>query len=176
MPRIAIAVLCLVCTLATATFAAPPQPPVPKPLLAQVERLTALLKDSHAVGYPEATMVQIVKLREGRELVLVIFTIEGFGGGNSHTQYLAAFDIDRGEKGVPYYTLIDVMPIAGKGWRGVTTLSARVAQTAKGNDVAIDIDALEVAGEDAPNFPSRKAVINAFLKDGRLGEKARRRP
>ena len=109
-------------------------------------------------------------------LVLAIFTIEGFGGGNSHTQYLAAFDNDREQKGIPYYTLIDVMPIAGKGWRGVTTLDARVVQAAKGNDLAIDIDALEVAGDDAPNFPSRKIVINAFLKDGRLGEKRKRRP
>jgi hypothetical protein len=169
MIRVAIAVFCLTCTF---VFAAPS--PVPKPLRAQVERLTALLKDSHATGYPEATMFQTIKLRADRELVLVIFTIEGFGGGNNHTQYLAAFDIDRGEKSTPYYTLIDVMPIAGKGWRGVVTLNARVAQAAKGSDLTIDIDALEVAGEDAPNFPSKKIVINAFLKDGRLGEKAKR--
>jgi hypothetical protein len=61
------------------------------------------------------------------------------------------------------------MPAARKGWRAVTSLNARVTEPARGGDLTIDIDALEVTAENSPNFPSKKMVINAFLK----GESAR---
>jgi hypothetical protein len=68
------------------------------------------------------------------------------------------------------------MPVAGKGWRALTSLNARVTEPARGGDLTIDSDALEVTAENAPNFPSKKIVIHAFLKDGRFGEKSKRRP
>jgi hypothetical protein len=68
------------------------------------------------------------------------------------------------------------MPAAGKGWRAVTSLNARVTEPARRGDLTIDIDALEVTAENSSNFPSKKIVIDAFLKDGRLGEKSKRRP
>ena len=89
MRRILVLLFCLISTGLAA--AAPVSIKAPKPLLAQVQRLSELLRDSYAVWYPDATMVQLVKVREGEALALVVFTVEGFGGGNNHTQYFAAF-------------------------------------------------------------------------------------
>lgn len=161
----------LLCFATSALVAAEPTSiKAPKPLLAQVQRLTELLRDSYAVWYPDATMVQFVKPREGQELTLVVFTVEGFGGGNNHTQYFAVFSPETDEKGRQHFSLIDVMPIAGKGWRGVRNLKAKVTWNQKSNEALIAIDALEVAGDDAPNFPSKKVTINLLLKGARLVE------
>lgn len=161
----------LLCVLTSGLVSAAAPIKAPKPLMVQVERLTELLRDSYAVGYPDATMVQLVKGREGDELALVVFTLEGFGGGNNHTQYFAIFTSERDEKGKQHFSLIDVMPIAGKGWRGVMNLNAKVTRNPKSAETLIAFDALEVAGDDAPNFPSKKVRINLVLKGGRLVEK-----
>jgi hypothetical protein len=145
----------------------------PKPLLLQIERLTELLRDRYAAAYPEATMVQWVRGREGREgeeLVLTVFTLEGFGGGNNHTQYFAAFTPDMDEKGKPHFALIDVMPIAGKGWREVRSLNAKVSRNAKSNETLISFEAFEVVDDEPPNFPSKRVFITLLLKAGRLIE------
>jgi hypothetical protein len=166
--RLLVLLLCVVSSALVA--AAPASIKAPKPLLVQVQRLTELLRDSHAVWYQDATMAQVVKLCEGEELALVVFTVEGFGGGNNHTQYFAAFTPETDEKGKQHFSLIDVMPIAGKGWRGVMNLNAKVTRNPKSNEAFIAIDAMEVAGDDAPNFPSKKVTINLLLKGGRLVE------
>ena len=161
----------LASTLATA---APASPKVPKPLRAQIQRLTELLSDGHAVGYPDATLVQRIKRRTHDEIVLVIFTIEGFGGGNNHTQYFAVFTSETNEKGKEHFKLVDVMAIGGKGWRGVDKLNAKTMENLKTQEIAIVIDALEVSGDDAPNFPSKKITINLVQKAGRLFEQKSR--
>ena len=167
--QLLVLVLCVVTS--GLVSAAPASIKAPKPLLAQVERLTELLRDSYAVGYPDAMMVQLVKVREGEELALVVFTVEGFGGGNNHTQYFAAFTPEIDEKGKQHFSLIDVVPIAGKGWRGVMNLNAKVTRNPKTAETLIAFGGLEVAGDDAPNFPSKKVTINLLLKGGRLVEK-----
>lgn len=114
-------------------------------------------------------MVQFVKAG-WEEVALAVFTVEGFGGGNNHTQYFAAFSVEPGTTGAQHFSLLDVMPIAGKGWRGVMDLNATVSRGAKGGQTLISLDALEVSGDDAPNFPSKKATINIVLEGGRLAE------
>ena len=166
--RLLLLVLCVVTS--SLVSAAPASIKAPKPLLAQVQRLIELLRDSYAVGYPDATMVQLVKGSEGEALALVVFTVEGFGGGNNHTQYFAAFTPETNEKGKQHFSLIDVMPIAGKGWRGVMNLNVKVTRNPKTGETLIAFDGLEVAGDDAPNFPSKKVTINLLLKGGRLVE------
>lgn len=166
--RLLLLVLCVVTS--SLVSAAPASIKAPKPLLAQVQRLIELLRDSYAVGYPDATMVQLVKGSKGEALALVVFTVEGFGGGNNHTQYFAAFTPETNEKGKQHFSLIDVMPIAGKGWRGVMNLNAKVTWNPKTGETLIAFDGLEVAGDDAPNFPSKKVTINLLLKGGRLVE------
>lgn len=57
-----------------------------------------------------------------------------------------------------------------KNPRAVGWLHAKVTRNAKSGDTLIALDALEVATEDAPNFPSKKITINLSLKNGRLVE------
>ena len=160
----------LICLANASAFSAPAPVKAPKSLVAQVTRLTELLRDSYAVGYPDATMVQIIKRKDGDVLALTVFTVEGFGGGNNHTQYLAVFSSDDSVSGEAHFMLMDVIPIGGKGWRGVESLKARVSQPSNGQITNMAIDALEVTGNDAPNFPSKKVTVNVLLKDGRLTE------
>jgi len=167
---IAVAVL-LSCMLCTAS-AAPAAPP--KLLTAQVERLVALMRDSYATGYPEATLVQMVSPSKGRNLALTVFTIESFGGGNNHQQFFAVFEheVDKAEKR-EYYRLIDVMPIGGKGWRAVMELNAKTQKGKNSSEVQILIPALEVGPDDGPNFPSRKTTIKLVLGERLTEVKAR---
>lgn len=155
--------LCTLCQAAPAT--------APKPLLDQVQRLTELLRDSRASGYPDATLVQFITPAGGQPLVLVVFTVEGFGGGNNHTQYLAVFRPDPDAAGAePHFTLQDVMPIGGKGWRAITTLDAKARQDARTGVTTLTMQALAVGDNDAPNFPSRKTVVRVVLNKGRMAE------
>ena len=62
-----------------------PAEQVPKQLSEQVERLVKLLSDGYAVGYPKATMYRPLEGKTGGEVGLVVFTVEGWGGGNSFT-------------------------------------------------------------------------------------------
>ena len=168
MKKLFVTFFCLLCTVVSA--ATPPRH-APKAIIDQVQRLTELLRDSYAVGYPAATMVQMVKLSKDEELVLTVFTVEGFGGGNNHMQYFAAFQLDTDEDGKhPHFTLIDVIPIAGKGWRGVQSLKAKVASGSEAGEKIISFEAYDVVEDDAPNFPSKKVTVSLLLKDGRLSE------
>lgn len=165
-----------VCLMASAAAPAAPVKAAkpPKALMTQVQRLAELLRDAQATYYADFTMVQRVPPQGGDELALVVFSIEGFGGGNGHTQYLAAFTPSRAEQGEAHFTLIDVIPIGGKGWRGIPTLDARVTRAAPDGETRIVFDALAVGDGDAPNFPSRKATVTVVLKGGRLAEQAPR--
>ena len=66
------------------------------------------------------------------------------------------------------------MAIGGKGWRGVDKLNAKTTENLKTQETTIVIDALEVSGDDAPNFPSKKITINLVQKAGRLFEQKSR--
>lgn len=160
----------LICVIISTLAAAAPSIKAPNPLLVQVQRLSELLRDGYAVWYPDATITRLVKEREGSELALVVFTVEGFGGGNNHTQYFAIFIPEIDAKGKRHFSLLDFMPIAGKGWRSVTNLNAKVTWNPKRDETLISFDGLEVTDDDALNFPSKKVTINLLLKGGRLEE------
>jgi hypothetical protein len=164
--------LALLCLLSLSLHAAQaPADAPPRPLLEQVQRLSELLRDSYAVWYPEATQVRLLQAEGGEELALVVFTVEGFAGGNNHTQYLAAFAADADPQGQAHFSLIDVLPVAGKGWRAITEFAPQVSRDAGRNELSIAIDALEVTAGDSPNFPSQKTTVHLALKDGRLVER-----
>lgn len=158
--RLLAAVLFFVCTL---THAAEPKP-IPKALEEQVGHLVALIKDSYATGYPEATLVQTLDTSEESQVTLAVFTIEGFGMGNNYSQYLAAFTPEESEEGVQRYSLLDVMRIGGDSWRAIDKLEARLVSDPAGEQTLIDIPAMENTDDDAPNFPSRAAVIHLSLE------------
>lgn len=165
--------LCAAALLLSLTVAAVPAhaaTAVPKPLLAQLERLVELLRDSYATGYPEATMVQMVSPSKDRKLALAVFTIEAFGGGNNHQQFFAVFEHELDKAGRrEHYTLVDVMPIGAKGWRAIMELKAKMVTSEGSREVQFLIPALEVGPGDALNFPSRESTIKLVL-DKRLTE------
>ncbi|MGZ8238233.1 MAG: hypothetical protein ACXW00_07485 [Methylobacter sp.] len=109
--------------MAPTTFAAPS---IPKPLLsAKIQNLVTVLSDGYAVGYPKATMIQTIKGGSNIDITLAVFTIEGFGGGNNYSQYLAAFSPETMEDGKQPFRLIDVMRIGGGAWRAIQKLNAK---------------------------------------------------
>lgn len=166
--RLLPASLLLACTL---TQAAEPAP-IPKALEVQVEHLVALLKDSYASGYPEATLTQTLDTGEESQLTLAVFTVEGFGMGNNYSQYLAAFSPEANEEDVPHYRLLDVMRIGGDSWRAIDKLEAKLVSDPAGEHTLIDIPVMENTDDDAPNFPSKAAVIHLSLDESlRLVEK-----
>jgi len=157
--RLLTAALFFICTLAQA---AEPKP-IPQALEAQIGHLVALLKDSYATGYPDAALVQTLDTGEDSQVTLAVFTIEGFGMGNNYSQYLAAFTPEENEEGVPHYSLLDVMRIGGDSWRAIDKMDARLVSDPSGEQTLIDIAAMENTDDDAPNFPSRAAVIHLSL-------------
>jgi hypothetical protein len=156
--RLFTAALFFACTLTQAA-----EPKIPKALEQQVGHLVALLKDSYATGYPEATLVQTLDTGEDSQVTLAVFTLEGFGMGNNYSQYLAVFNPEENEEGVPYYSLLDVMRIGGDSWRAIDKLDAKLVSDPAGEQTLIDIPVMENTDDDAPNFPSRAAVIHLSL-------------
>lgn len=143
-------------------------PNLPKQLESQIQNLVTLFSDGFAVGYPDATEFQSFKLAENQELILTVFTVEGLGGGNYWTQYLAAFSKESLENNSAYYRLIDVIPVGGRSWRAVPKLKAQVFTKPKRKEISIVIDIVENVGDDAPNFPSKNGKLKLILKDGRF--------
>jgi hypothetical protein len=162
------AVLALAASQSVATSPTPP----PKALQEQVGRLVELLRDSHATGYPAATLTQTVDIQQGRKLVITVFTIEAYGGGNNHTQFLALFEREPEQSAKrEHYTLLDVMPIGGKGGRAVHTLKLTATHDAASGRTTLLLPVLEPAPGDALNFPSRPATVRLVLEHGRLSER-----
>lgn len=147
---------------------ASPDNKVPVAMVKQVAHLTELLRDSYAVGYPEATMYQSLHFKNGTDIALAVFTVEGFGGGNNHQQFLAVF-YPENEQGKQHFVFGDVMQIGGKGWRSIESLQAKASQL-NSRHYVITLPALENGPDDAPNFPSIKSKISVTLKDGKLSE------
>ncbi|MFJ3264195.1 hypothetical protein ACIPK7_28410 [Pseudomonas sp. NPDC086581] len=150
--------------LACALSHAAEQPAIPKPLEEQVSRLVELYKDSFATGYPEATHVQTLKTAPDSEIILAVFTIEGFDMGNNYNQYLAVFSATPNEEGQEHYSLLDSMQIGGGGWRSIEKLDARLVADPTGKRTLIDIPVMENGEDDGPNFPSRAGVIHLALE------------
>lgn len=147
-----------------ACLAAPAHAVEPTPLDAQIKRLAGLLGDSYATAHPEGAMVQTLNLPQGRTLAVAVFTIESFGGGNNHRQYLALFEQDRNEQGpLDHFSMLDVMLIGAKGWRAVPALKVESRVDEKTGKVVLAIPAMANLPNDALNFPSRKTTIRLEL-------------
>jgi len=89
----------------------------------------------------------------------VIFTIEGFGGGNNYQFYMALFGASEDQ-----FMFLDVIKIGEKTWRHVDFASA----VADAN--AIEVDTLEYEDSDANCCPSRKSKARYVFSGGRLSE------
>jgi hypothetical protein len=56
-----------------------------------------------------------------------------------------------------------VMRIGGDSWRAIDKLDAKLVSDPAGEQTLIDIPVMENTDDDAPNFPSRAAVIHLSL-------------
>jgi len=134
--------------------------------------LVDLLRDGYATEYEEARGIHVFRNRDGSTVAVTIFTIEGFGRGNNHTQFMAVFATlgeeleDRRPRPL---SLLDVAAVGGKGWRGVDPKNVTI--NGQGNDIWINLFTQEYAPEDALCCPSKKSkaiyVIRPYVR-GRL--------
>jgi len=95
-----------------------------------IQKLESMLVDSYAHGISGSEHVFYGKLfDQPRDDAAVIFSIEGFSGGNTLRQYLAVFakmDLANTAQQQKKFQLIDVRQIGGTGWRVLTRENARV--------------------------------------------------
>ncbi|RZA32539.1 MAG: hypothetical protein EOP92_25500 [Lysobacteraceae bacterium] len=143
----------------------------PALLDAQLKRLAALLGDSYATAYPERAQVQTFSRPAGQNLSLALFTIEAYGGGNNHRQYLAVFEEDVDETGRRgHFMLRGVTQVGAKGWRAVPVMQAEARFDEASGTAHFVVPALVNAPGDAANFPSKKVDIRLVLDRSGLSE------
>lgn len=98
---------------------------LPKDLDRQVDKLANLISDAYAE--PCCQDMQTLKSSDGSELILVIFTVEGFGGGNNWTRYMAAFTDDKNMgNGKHHYRLHDVVNAGSDTGSQIKTPDAKI--------------------------------------------------
>jgi hypothetical protein len=108
-----------------------------------------------------------------RGLAFVVFTIEGSGRGNNHSQFLAVFDVALADHEPALYRFLDVRHIGEKGRRTIEKLDAKSIKSAgKSVGVSFDLEALEIGPDDGPSSPSVKTTIHMVFKENRLWEVA----
>lgn len=92
-----------------------------------IERLSELLQDVYSSEYVKARQVRDADLN-GIKHQIVMYTIEGLNGGNSHNLVLAAFRdtqwmIEPGKhKGPIVHRLIDFEVVSSSGYEGIENL------------------------------------------------------
>ncbi|TAL22475.1 MAG: hypothetical protein EPN94_11090 [Nitrospirae bacterium] len=139
---------------------------------AKVTQLAAMMGDSYSHEYPDYRGIQILRNKKEDTIVAVaVFTIEGLGGGNNYTQYMAVFSaLSEASEGHPKrMSLLDVMAVGGKGVRGIEFKNIRIEQL-KG-DIIITVPTAEYGPQDAMCCPSIKSeaqfIIHPYV-GGRL--------
>jgi hypothetical protein len=110
--------------------------------------------DNQASEYKKARVYKLLSGKYSRKLAVVVFTIEGFNGGNNYQFYMAIF-------GSPSerFRLLDVIKIGEKTWRHVDFNS--VVTSGDG----IEINTLEYQDSDANCCPSKKGKARFVLTD-----------
>ncbi|WKJ88563.1 hypothetical protein QZJ86_11045 [Methylomonas montana] len=155
--------------LSTTVFAETNKAEIPLPLVNNVKKLSELLMDAHASVTIEPATIERIDLKPNQSTYLILFIVESYLGGNSWTQYLAAFDLVKGEDGKPdSYPLIDFIPIGGTGCRIVQKLNPNAATIRDNGEKVFRLDVLENTESDNPNHPTRTAQLDVFLKSGRF--------
>lgn len=134
--------------------------PATSDIEAALTQLASLYTDRYATEFAGARQICTVPVsekdnyhEETYEMTLALFTLEGSGGGNNHTQYLAVLHGTR---------LMGSKPIGGKGWRWVSFGSCdsiRPIQNPDTNSLRFPLQAIANTVDDPPNFPSRKGIV-----------------
>lgn len=108
---------------AIATFAAVAHADEWRPLDKEIDALKALVSDGYAQEYRGAR--HVLYPNEQRHYALVLFTLEGQGGGNNYIFYMAKFTPHWADENIPYdefgdpqnvslYSLDALTPVGGK--------------------------------------------------------------
>lgn len=140
----------------------------------KISALVKLLRDGHAEEYKGARGIHMFRTSTGSTVAVAVFTIEAFGGGNNHTQFMAVFadlDSDAGKAAPRVLSLLDVAAIGGKGWRSVDPKHLRINEQPE--DVAVNLQTQEYEPDDPMCCPSRKSAavyVIAPQIGGRLKE------
>lgn len=162
-------VLLLACLISAYSYA---KSQIPKALEAKVNTLISVISDGAATGYSKSISVQTLSGKFNQEITLVLFTIEGFGGGNNWSQYLAAFDSEYTVDDQKFdYALNDFIRIGGKGWRSIPNLNAKLLPQKNHQTLLLSIPAMENSEDDGPNFPSKKTQVILEFKNHRFYER-----
>jgi len=140
----------------------------------RVTQLAAMMGDSYSQEYPDYRGIQILRNdKEDRLVAVAVFTIEGLGGGNNYTQFLAVFAAMSGDtEGHPKrMSLLDVMAVGGKGLRGIEFKNIRMKQSKR--NITITVSTAEYDPNDAMCCPSIKSEAQFIIYPyvgGRLKE------
>lgn len=140
----------------------------------KIATLVKLLSDGYAEEYKEARGIHIFHAPMGSTIAVAVFTIEGFGAGNNHTQFMAVFATqgeELKERSPRMPSLLDVAAVGGKGRRSVDFKD--ISMDNRGQDVAINLDTQEYAPDDPMCCPSRKSKTVYVIRPqvgGRLKE------
>jgi len=155
--------------LALLSVAARSEQPAPRLPDDVLPRLVELYSDGVAQGLPELQRVQYGHFfEEESDDAIALFSLEGFGGGNEHGEYIAFFQgvepyEANGERTRPY-RMVATMQIGGRWWR-----------TFDWKSLAIEPGVARISGkawrtEDAGCCPSAPVTATFRLKDGRILE------
>jgi hypothetical protein len=122
---------------------------------AKVTQLAGLLKDSYAKEYPDYRGVKISKSTDDKIFVVVVFSIEGFCGGNNHTQFMAVFlsTCDTSER----FRLLDFMAVGGRDSRSLEFKNIEITEVK--NSILITVPTLELGPNDPLCCPSVKSKV-----------------
>ncbi len=136
---------------------------------AAVVQLANLYSDGLAVSYPQFRHVKFGKVfNERLDDAVVLFTLEGFHGGNAQAEYLAFFAAVEPEDWPGHkqhsFRLVAVRQVGGRSWR-----------TFKFETMKLKPSAVEIAGaawseSDAGCCPSLPIRLTFAVKDGAVTE------
>lgn len=147
-----IALLCL------ASFCANADDKLPAQLEARVDALSTLLKDSYATEFSRD--VHWFTNKHLGNVAIVVLTLEGFGGGNGSSQYLAVFNdsaaLDAETGDLPYYILIDFIQAGSKGWRYIDSHNISVSYNSADRELVIVTPFSSYVPDDPLCCPSKK--------------------
>jgi len=138
-----------------------------------VRQLIRLLSDSTTSEVGKAR--HIVRSNDSRHLAAVFFSLEGFNGGNNHTEYLALFEPDWGggeemteseriDQNVKKFRLVGYVPIGGSGWRMSVPESCRIERD------RIQLNTLEQGANDSVNAPTKPGKTIVLIRPRQLIE------
>ena len=115
-------------------------------------------KAQKAEEYPEARKILRGDVnRDKRTDLVVLYSLEGFGGGNNYTQYLAVFL----GVGKTFRNAADE-PVGGK-WRRDVELESIAGMT-------INLETKEYRKNDAACCPSKSSKTRYIFRNGKLRE------